>query len=151
HFRYHPNNSEVLNDIHFKINKGDTLAIMGATGSGKSTLVQLIPRLYDVTKGQIKIDSIPVRKFNEKYLREQIGFVSQDPFLFSRTIRENLQFGKSNATDEDLIEATKNAQIYDAIVELPDGFDTIIGQRGMTLSGGQKQRISIARALIRKP
>src|SRR5699024_9281806 len=98
HFRYHPNNSEVLNDIHFKINKGDTLAIMGATGSGKSTLVQLIPRLYDVTKGQIKIDSIPVRKFNEKDLREQIGFVSQDPFLFSGTIRENLQFGKSNAT-----------------------------------------------------
>src|SRR5699024_11410352 len=113
--------------------------------------ILLIRRLDDVTEGLKRIDSIPIRKFKEKDLREQIGFVSQDPFLFSGTIRENLQFGKSNATDEDLIEATKNAQIYDAIVELPDGFDTIIGQRGMTLSGGQKQRISIARALIRKP
>ena len=151
HFRYHETKKEVLHNIHFKINQGQTLAIMGATGSGKSTLVKLIPHLYQITKGVIKIDATPIHEIDDMHLREQIGFVAQDPFLFSGTIRENLQFGKPNATDEELIEATKNAQIYEAIMQMPDGFDTIIGQRGMTLSGGQKQRISIARALIRKP
>lgn len=140
-----------MEDISFKLNKGDTLAILGATGSGKSTIVNLIPRFYDVTNGEILIDGNNIKEYNIKYLRENIAVVLQKAEMFSGTIKDNIRWGKKDATDEEIIEAAKIAQADSFITKFSDGYDTIIGEKGSTLSGGQKQRISIARAILKKP
>ncbi len=141
----------VLKDISFKLERGAKLAIVGATGSGKSTLVNLIPRMIEATSGEIFIDGIPIRNIPLNVLRKHIGFVPQDYFLFSDTIRGNIAFGAIEATDDDVRRAAEIACIHDDIQAFPEQYDTMIGERGITLSGGQKQRTSIARALIRKP
>lgn len=149
----YPSNPErlVLKNISFKLAQGAKLAIVGATGSGKSTLVNLIPRMIEATSGEILIDGIPIRHIPLKVLRKHIGFVPQDYFLFSDTIRGNIAFGAIEASDSDVRHAAEIACIHDDIQAFPAQYDTIIGERGITLSGGQKQRTSIARALIRKP
>lgn len=148
---YDDTNITALKGINFTIEKGETLAIIGKTGSGKSTIVNLITRLYDATNGSVFIDDIPIKKCNLDDLRNQIGVVPQDPFLFSDTIENNIKFGKENATQEEIITAAKNAVIHDNIIDFKDGYKTILGERGVTLSGGQKQRASIARAIIKSP
>lgn len=151
-FSYNSHDEEpVLKDISFIASSGETIAILGTTGAGKSTLVSLIPRLYDSTKGRILIDGRDIRSIDLKTLRSSIGIVLQESILFSGTIRDNICWGNENATEEEIIEATKIAQAYDFIMSFPDGFDTLIGQRGVNLSGGQKQRLAIARAIIKKP
>jgi ATP-binding cassette subfamily B protein len=150
-FVYPDTNIEALKDVSFKLKSGETLAILGKTGSGKSTILDLIGRLYDVDKNKILIDDKPISDLNLYSLRESIGYVPQDAFLFSDTIRNNIKFGKENATDEEVIEAATNAKVHKNIVKFKNGYDTILGERGITLSGGQKQRISIARAIIKRP
>jgi ATP-binding cassette, subfamily B, multidrug efflux pump len=151
YFQYPNTHAPVLKNISFIAHPGETIAILGATGSGKSSLLQLIPRLYDVNKGRILIDGIDVRDMNQEMLRKEIGFVPQEVLLFSGTVKENIAFGKEDASMEEMIEAAKHAQIHETIMKLPNAYDTIVGQKGVNLSGGQKQRLSIARALIRKP
>ena len=141
----------VLSDITFNIESGEIVGIIGGTGSGKTSLISLIPRLYDVTSGQVLVDGTDVRDYNLKTLRKGIGIVLQSNVLFSGTIRENLLWGNENATQEEIEEAARNAQAHDFIMNFPDGYDTILGQAGVNLSGGQKQRLCIARALIKKP
>ena len=141
----------VLDDISFTAEPGQTVGILGETGSGKSTLVNLLPRLYDVTDGQILVDGIDVRDYAIHDLRKRVAVVLQETILFSGTIRENIKWGKPDATDEEIIAAAKTAQAHDFIMELPNQYDTELGQRGVNVSGGQKQRISIARALIQNP
>lgn len=141
----------VLDDISFTAEPGQTVGILAETGSGKSTLVNLLPRLYDVTDGQILVDGIDVRDYAIHDLRKRVAVVLQETILFSGTIRENIKWGKPDATDEEIIAAAKAAQAHDFIMELPDQYDTELGQRGVNVSGGQKQRISIARALIQNP
>lgn len=141
----------VLKDISLEARRGETIAIIGSTGSGKSTLVQLIPRLYEVTSGSIQIDGKDIRDIPVTELRRRIGMIFQESFLFTGTIRENIAFGKPDATQAEIEEAAKIAQAHDFIARLPDGYDTVLGQKGVNLSGGQKQRIAIARALLIKP
>jgi len=141
----------VLHDLSFTAEPGQMVAILGATGSGKTSLVNLIPRFYDVTAGQITIDGQDVRDIGKAPLREKIGIALQEAVLFSGSIRENIRYGKPDATDEQVIAAAKAAQAHTFISELPEGYDTILGQRGVNLSGGQKQRIAIARALLLEP
>lgn len=141
----------VLSSLNFKIEAGETVALMGETGSGKTTLVRLIPRLYDITSGQILIDDIDIKKYDIKNLRQQIGFIMQETILFSGSIRDNICYGKQDVSDEEMIEAAKIARVHPFIDELPDGYDTRIEQRGVNLSGGQKQRIAIARAIVTRP
>jgi ATP-binding cassette subfamily B protein len=141
----------VLSNITFTVNPGEKIAILGATGSGKSTLIYLIPRFYDIQEGSIKIDGTDIREFKLASLRKQIGVVLQDVFLFSGTIRENIAFGKPDASMEEIVQAAKLARIHDFIESLPCCYDTPVGERGVTLSGGQKQRITIARALVGNP
>jgi ABC-type multidrug transport system fused ATPase/permease subunit len=141
----------VLQDIDLQLEPGRTVALIGHTGSGKTTLATLVPRFYDATEGRITIDGVDVRNVKLQSLRREIGIVSQDPFLFSATVRENIAFGRADATDEEIVRAATLAQAHDFIDELPDGYDTIIGERGITLSGGQRQRLAIARALIMEP
>ena len=148
---YDDTNIKALKNISFTLEKGKTLAILGKTGSGKSTIINLISRLYDVEKGEIFIDNKLIKNINLNSLRSSIGFVPQEAFLFSDSIRNNIKFGDANATNEDVIQAAKNAHIHDNIIDFNDGYETAVGERGVTLSGGQKQRISIARAIIRKP
>ena len=150
-FHYPDTQVEVLKDLTFKVKQGETVAILGATGSGKTSLFQLIPRLYDPTNGTVTIDNHDIKKLKLASLRKQIGFVPQESRLFSGTVQENICWGKEDATIDEVIEAAKAAQIHDTIVNLPNNYDTVIGQKGVNLSGGQKQRLSIARALIRKP
>lgn len=150
-FKYDDTNITALKNINFTVNSGDTLAILGKTGSGKSTIIELISRLYDTTEGLILLDNKPIKKANLNDVRSQIGFVPQDPFLFSDTIGNNIKFGKEDATDAEIIEAAKNAVVHDNIIEFTNGYNTILGERGVTLSGGQKQRVSIARAIIKNP
>lgn len=151
-FRYkRAGGTPVLRDITFSARPGETVAILGSTGSGKTTLVNLIPRFYDVTAGRVLIDGVDVRELKMDSVRNSIGMVFQESILFSGTIRENIRWGKKDAGDEEIMEAARAAQAHDFIMELPQGYDTVIGQRGVNLSGGQKQRLTIARALIKKP
>ncbi len=150
-FRYPGTQEYVLKDIHFTIKPGEVVAILGGTGSGKTSLFQLIPRLYDVTEGAIMVDGKDVREYSQEALREAIGFVPQEAFLFTGTVKENILWGKETATMDELMEAAQDAQIHETIMKLPLTYETKIGQRGVNLSGGQKQRMAIARALVRKP
>ncbi|MPZ50727.1 MAG: ATP-binding cassette domain-containing protein [Dehalococcoidia bacterium] len=143
--------SPVLNDVDFDVEPGKVVALLGQTGSGKTTIVNLLPRFYDVTGGGIQIDNIDIRDLTLVSLRLNIGIIQQDVFLFSATIRDNIAYGAVEATYEQIIEAAKIARIHDFIMSLPDGYDTWVGERGITLSGGQKQRISIARTLLLDP
>ena len=151
HFTYDDTNIKALQGISFKVNSGETLAIIGKTGSGKSTILDLIGRLYDIDKGELLIDGKSIKKINLTSLRDAIGYVPQDAFLFSDTINNNIKFGKENATDEEVITAAKNAQVHKNIMKFNKQYETILGERGITLSGGQKQRVSIARAIIKAP
>jgi ATP-binding cassette, subfamily B, multidrug efflux pump len=145
------NGVPVLHDINLRIPAGSSLAIVGPTGSGKTTLVSLIPRVYDAAPGTVWIDGKPVREYPIEPLRRQIGFVPQETFLFSETVRENIAFGKEDATDEEVRSAAEAANIAGDIEEFPERYQTMVGERGITLSGGQKQRTAIARAIIRNP
>ncbi len=147
-FEYVPN-QKVLRNINLTIPKNETLAIVGNSGGGKSTLVNLIPRFYDIKSGSIKIDGVDIREFSLKSLRQNISMVFQDNFLYSGTIKENIMMGNPEATTEELMEAIKSAHLQDLISELPEGLETELGERGMTLSGGQRQRVAIARAMLR--
>ncbi|RFU69502.1 ABC transporter ATP-binding protein [Bacillus sp. V59.32b] len=150
-FRYPTTEVPVLRDISFTAGSGDTVAIMGATGSGKTSLFQLIPRLYDPDDGEVLVDGRNVKQIQLDSLRKQIGVVPQEAHLFTGTVHENISWGKASASDEAIIEAAINAQIHETIMKLPMQYDTMLGQKGVNLSGGQKQRLSIARALVREP
>lgn len=148
---YEDTNIKALDNVSFEVKNGETLAIIGRTGSGKSTLLSLISRLYDPTEGQITLDNHNIKQLNLTTIRNTIGTVPQDPFLFSDTINNNIKFGKENATTEEVILAAQQAAVHDNIIDFKDQYETILGERGITLSGGQKQRVSIARAFIKKP
>jgi len=150
-FTYDDTNITALKDVSFQVKKGETLAIIGKTGAGKSTILELIGRLYDIDEGEILIDNRNNEKLNLESLRESIGYVPQDAFLFSDSIRNNIKFGKTEATEEEIITAAKNASVHKNIIGFSKGYDTVLGERGITLSGGQKQRVSIARAIIHEP
>ncbi len=150
-FHYPNQRREALKDITFHVKSGETLAILGATGSGKTTIINLIPRLYDPVQGVVKVDGMNVKDYPQKELRQQIGIVPQVAMLFTGTIKENILWGNQNATDADIIEACQKAQIYETIMDYSAGMDTLIGQKGVNLSGGQRQRLAMARALVRKP
>lgn len=150
-FKYNENEKEVLHDINLTINKGETVAFVGMSGGGKSTLINLIPRFYDVTQGEILIDHHNVKEFLTGSLRNQIGLVQQDNILFSDTVKENILLGRPDATDDEVVEAAKMANAHDFISNLPNGYDTEVGERGVKLSGGQKQRLSIARIFLNNP
>ena len=150
-FTYEDTHITALKNLSFTINPGQTIAIIGKTGSGKSTILDLVARLYDTTAGEVLIDDVPIRRINLESLRSSIGAVPQDAFLFSDTIRNNIQFGKENATDDEIIAMAKMAVVHDNIIGFSKQYDTVLGERGITLSGGQKQRISIARALLKDP
>ena len=151
HFTYDDTNIKAINGLNFVIDHGQTLAIIGKTGSGKSTILDLVGRLYDVDSGSISIDKKPIETLNLTDLRESIGYVPQDAFLFSDSIKNNIKFGKEDASDQEVIQAAKNASVHGNITKFKNGYDTILGERGITLSGGQKQRVSIARAIIKNP
>jgi ATP-binding cassette subfamily B protein len=151
-FSYDGNCSEpVLQSIDLVAEPGQTVAFLGSTGSGKSSLIHLIPRFYDVTSGSVSIDGVDVRRMQKDSLLSQIGVVMQESVLFSSTVRENIRYGRPEATDEEVIAAAKAAQAHDFIMEMPQGYDAQVAQRGANLSGGQKQRIAIARALLMQP
>ena len=150
-FTYDDTNIEALQHVSFKLEKGKTLGILGNTGSGKTTLISLIARLYDVKSGAVLIDGKPIEQLNLDNLRQSIGFVPQEAFLFSDTIKNNIKFGDESASDEKIEQAAKDAYIHHNIIEFNEGYNTYVGERGVTLSGGQKQRVSIARALIKEP
>ncbi len=150
-FTYPDTGIRALKNISFKINQGESLAIIGTTGSGKSTITNLVSRLYDVTEGEITIDDVPIKNFELPCLRSQIGTVPQDVFLFSDTILNNISFGLKEPNESKAIQAAKDADVYENIMGFPQGFGTRVGERGITLSGGQKQRVSIARAIVREP
>jgi len=150
-YTYPDTNIQALKSLSFRIPQGNTLAILGKTGAGKSTILDLIGRLYDVDEGSVLIDGTPIEEVNLFNLREAIGYVPQDAFLFSDSIKTNIKFGDEEASDEDVIKAAKNAKVHKNIIGFKNGYETILGERGITLSGGQKQRISIARAIIKAP
>ena len=142
---------QILKDINFTLHSGDCVAIVGPSGSGKSTIVNLIPRLWDVTGGQVTFDGTDVRDLTLHSLRDEVGIVTQETYLFNGTIRENLAYAKPDASEEEMIDACRKANIYDFIQHQPEGLDTMVGNRGLKLSGGEKQRISIARVLLKDP
>lgn len=149
-FRYNED-EPVLSDVSFKIPAGRSIALVGPSGGGKTTICSLLPRFYELTDGRITIDGEDIRDFTLESLRKNIGIVQQDVYLFCGTVRENIAYGKPDASDEEIMEAAKNANIHDFIMSLPDGYDTFVGERGTRLSGGQKQRISIARVFLKNP
>jgi ATP-binding cassette subfamily B protein len=150
-FTYDDTNIQALKNISFAVKKGETLAILGKTGCGKSTILSLICRLYDVENGSITMDGKELANLNLHDLRNSIGIVPQDAFLFSESIKNNIKFGKEDASDEEVIEAAKKSVVHDNIINFKNQYDTVLGERGITLSGGQKQRVSIARAIIKDP
>ncbi len=149
-FRY-GDGPPILQDIHFQVAPGQTVALVGPTGSGKSTVVQLLPRFYDPTQGRITVDGVDIRRVTRESLRRHIGMVMQEPFLFGLTVAENIAYGRPDASPEEIVAAARAARAHDFIMQLPQGYETRIGERGVTLSGGQKQRIAIARALLADP
>jgi len=149
-FHYSPER-QILKNISFELTPGKSIAIVGPSGSGKSTIINLIPRIYDVISGEVLFDGVDVRKLDLSFLRSQIGLVSQETYLFNGTIRENLLYANENASEEMIVEACKKANIHDFISRQPEGYDTIVGNRGLKLSGGEKQRLSIARVLLKNP
>jgi len=150
-FEYDPE-SRVLSDISFECQPGQVIALLGPTGSGKTTLVNLLPRFYDYTTGSLKLDGVELKRYPRKYLRSQIGIVEQEPFLFSRSIRENITYGVGRSvSDQEVEAAARAAAIHDVILEFPEGYSTLVGEKGVTLSGGQKQRVAIARTLLKDP
>jgi len=151
-FSYDGDGSDpVLKDIDFVAEPGQTVALLGTTGAGKSSLVRLIPRFYDVTAGRVTLDGVDVRDVDKDALRAQIGIALQETVLFSGTIRDNIRYGRPSATEDEVIAAARAAQAHDFTTSFPEGYDTVLGQRGVNLSGGQKQRIAIARALLLQP
>ncbi len=151
-FMYSDGTHDVIKDISFHIKPGQSIALLGSTGSGKTSLVNLLPRFHDYTGGQILLDGVELRDYPRKYLREQIGIVQQEPFLFSRSIRENILYGVGRrVTQEEIEAAAKAAAVHDVIASFPDGYNTIVGEKGVTLSGGQKQRVTIARTILKNP
>ncbi|MBT8311852.1 MAG: ABC transporter ATP-binding protein, partial [Flavobacteriaceae bacterium] len=150
-FTYEDTHIQALKGISFRVKAGETIAILGKTGSGKSTVLDLITRLYDVSSGEIRIDGVPIKDLNLKSLRSSIGAVPQDAFLFSDSIKNNIKFGKEEAADDEIIEVSKMAVVHNNIKGFSKAYETVLGERGITLSGGQKQRVSIARALLRDP
>ena len=150
-FRYEEGLDTVLSHVDLKVHAGEYLAIVGSSGGGKTTLCSLIPRFYDVDEGRILIDGTDIRKVQLKNLRDQIGIVQQDVYLFAENVMENIRYGRPDATDAEVIEAAKRANAHEFIMELPNGYETDIGQRGVKLSGGQKQRLSIARVFLKNP
>jgi len=150
-FGYDPT-QPVLNNINLRVHAGESIALLGSTGSGKTSLVNLLPRFYEYTDGIITLDGVDLARYPRSYLRSQIGIVEQEPFLFSKTIKENIKIGVDRpVTDEEVIAAAKAAAIHDSIMTFPEGYDTLVGERGVTLSGGQKQRVAIARTLLKNP
>lgn len=145
------NDVPVLDNINLKIEPGQTLAVVGPSGGGKTTLCQLLPRFYDVTSGSIEIDGQDIRDFTQQSLRRHVGIIQQDVFMFAGTIRDNIRYGRPDATDEEIVEAAVRAEIHKEIMEMPNGYDSYIGERGVMLSGGQKQRLSIARVFLKNP
>ena len=150
-FHYVDTDTNVLSNLTLDIKAGEYVALVGSSGAGKTTMCSLIPRFYDVTSGEIDIDGMDIRKMTQKSLRRNIGIVQQDVYLFDGTIRDNIAYGKPGASDEEIIAAAKRASIHDFIMELPQQYDTYVGERGTRLSGGQKQRISIARVFLKNP
>lgn len=150
-FTYDDTNITALKNVSFSLSSGETLAIVGKTGSGKTTILDLISRMYDTNQGSVEIDQTPIKQLNLNSLRQAISIVPQDAFLFSESIKENIKFGKEDATDDEVIEAAKFASVHNNIIGFKKGYETILGERGITLSGGQKQRVSIARAIIKNP
>jgi ATP-binding cassette subfamily B protein len=151
-FQYEDGGSEVLKDVSFRIQPGQAVALLGSTGSGKTTLVNLLPRFHEYTDGRILLDGADLKDFSRETLRQQIGIVEQEPFLFSRSIGENIAYGVGREVSQDEIEkAAKAAAVHDVILSFPDGYKTLVGEKGVTLSGGQKQRVAIARTLLKNP
>lgn len=151
-FIYEDGTDKVLDDISFKVEPGQVIALLGSTGSGKTSLVNLLPRFYDYTEGSLLLDGTDIREYSREYLRQQIGIVEQEPFLFSRSIRENIIYAVDREVEQDEIEAVaKSAAIHEVLKTFPDGYDTLVGEKGVTLSGGQKQRLAIARTLLKNP
>lgn len=150
-FRYNEEEAPVLHNVNLKIHRGETVAFVGMSGGGKSTLVSLIPRFYDVSEGRILLDGVDLRDYKAQTVRDQIGMVLQDNFLFSESVKSNILIGKPDATEEEIIEAAKAANAHEFIMNLPEGYDTKVGERGVKLSGGQKQRIAIARVFLKNP
>ena len=151
-FQYDGESGGVLKDISFRCQPGQAVALLGSTGSGKTSLVNLLPRFYEVSSGSLKLDGVELQEYPRHYLRRQIGIVEQEPFLFSRSVRENITYGVGReVSDEEVEEAAKAAAIHDVILSFPKGYDTLVGEKGVTLSGGQKQRVAIARALLKDP
>ena len=150
-FSYEGNQEKVLDHVNLKVKSGEYVALVGSSGAGKTTLCSLIPRFYDVTEGRVLLDGQDIRKIQLNSLRNHIGIVQQDVYLFAGTVMENIRYGKPDATDEEVLRAAKAANAHDFIMELENGYDTDIGQRGVKLSGGQKQRLSIARVFLKNP
>ncbi len=150
-FTYPDSGIKALKDFNLSIESGETVAILGTTGSGKSTIANLLLRMYDTTEGEVYIDDVPIKEFDTQFLRAQMGYVPQDVFLFSESIKDNIRFGMPEIGEEAIIQAAKDADLYSNIMDFPEGFKTEVGERGVTLSGGQKQRLSIARAIVREP
>ena len=150
-FRYSPDGPWTLEDVSVTVSPGETLAIVGETGAGKTTMAYLVARLYDVERGRVSIDGHDVREVTFASLARTVGVVSQETYLFHDTVRENLRFARPDATDEEIEEAARAARIHDLVSSLPDGYDTVVGERGYRFSGGEKQRIAIARTILRNP
>jgi ATP-binding cassette subfamily B protein len=151
-FQYSDGNSDVLKDISFQVQPGQSVALLGSTGSGKTTLVNLLPRFHEYTDGRILLDGADLNQYPREYLRKQIGIVEQEPFLFSRSIRENITYGVGRDVPQEEIEkAARAAAIHDVVLTFPDGYNTLVGEKGVTLSGGQKQRVAVARTLLKNP